>query len=179
MRTVPQDLWHKYNVSNAQGKYTWTLCRQHVRPRKNGLGGNINNLSRIQSGMQETDELHNRERVLTVFGRLRKAGGVPWSETQIKQLAGWFRTLSSRGFTDQGFITDREGVVRTFEKAYANPMTRCQYTRAFLLYLSGLTDEEYKQEYTTVSRADIASLMNDITRRAGVERRSQKKANAP
>lgn len=129
--------------------------------------------------METEVDVYDRKRIKGILGRLRKPGGLPWNDKQVEQLTTWFRTLANRGYTKSSFFSDPDNVVTTFEAAFTNPMTRCQYTRALLLYLSGLSDAEYEGEYPNIERRNIASILNDITQRAGIQRRRNKTANAP
>ncbi|KAJ3026715.1 hypothetical protein HDV00_011645 [Rhizophlyctis rosea] len=92
------------------------------------------------------DEVHledDKTRIHTIMSRARRPGGIPWSDETIGKLTTWFRTLLKRGCTSPSFLRDADSAVRTFEGKFPNPMTRCQYTRTFLTYLSALTDDEF------------------------------------
>jgi hypothetical protein len=127
-----------------------------------------------QIKMTEVPEAHDRKQIKQVLSRLRKPGGIPWSDKQLEQLTSWFRTLVIRGLTKQEFFENGQEVQRTFKESFENPMTRCQYTRAILLYLTALTDAEFSQQFPDLTRTHIADTLNEITRQAGVQRRKQK-----
>lgn len=121
----------------------------------------------------ELDERYDRERLLEVLSRLRKTGGIPLDEKKKLRVASWFRTLARRNLVECNALVDAQSVSRSYKEAFPNPMSRGQYTRAFLAYIGGLTDEEYEQEYPTIPRGELVQTMWKITLEAGKERRDK------
>ncbi|KAJ3026713.1 hypothetical protein HDV00_011643 [Rhizophlyctis rosea] len=119
----------------------------------------------------EVNPLHSRKRVSAILERVTKAGGVPLSSAKKYQYTTWFRTLATRGCATASTVSDPEVAKRAFRESFPNPGTRTHYTRAMLVYIQGLTDEEYAVEYPKTPRHELVQLVNDITREAGMERR--------
>lgn len=111
-----------------------------------------------------------KERVKEILSRVRSAGGLKPPESQIDRLASWFRTLAKRGWTGVAFLKDAEGARKSFETAWENPMTRQQYMRAFMRYLSGLNDDEYEAEFPGLDRQGLVTLIQSVTGAATKER---------
>lgn len=126
---------------------------------------------------EKMHDLYNRERILLVLSRVRKAGGVPMEEKVMQHTASWFRSLALRGFADVSMLHDADGAKSSFRRAFPNTMTRCQYTRAITAYIGGLTDDEFATEYPGTTRAAVVKLMKDIAVDAGKEKRQSKQVD--
>lgn len=114
--------------------------------------------------MESENTLHDRKRVKAVLTKARRPGGVAWSDAQTEQMTSWFRTLVMRGLTNYKLMSDGLSFKSAFEKTFPNRMTRCQYKRTYLAYLSGLTEEEFATEYPDLQRDYVVALLNDVTR---------------
>jgi hypothetical protein len=130
----------------------------------------------ISSGRPASDdELYSRERILTVLGRVRRAGGVPLEEKTMRHTACWLRGLALRGYADGALLSDGPAAMETFRESFANPTTRAQYARAIVAYIGGLTDDEFAAEYPDTTRKAIVRLMRDITAEAGKEEKTRRR----
>jgi len=87
--------------------------------------------------------------------------------------------LATRGLTKPAVLENLDSAVQGFENSVPNPVSRAQYIRALLNYLSGLTDVEFADEYPTLTRQSLTDTLKMVSRRAGEERRSKKTPNAP
>jgi len=124
----------------------------------------------------EREDLYSRQRVMTILGRVRRSGGIPLTEEKKSLLTSWFRTLAGRGFVSEDLLTDPERAKAKFKETVPNGSTRTNYTRSFLLYIDGLTDEEYQQEYKNIPRVELVKLINAMTSIAWQDRKAQKAA---
>lgn len=129
-----------------------------------------------EADFHDLDDRYNRERLLEILSRLRKTGGVPLDEKKRLRVASWFRTLIRRNLVECKALEDAHSVSCNYKTAFPNAMTRGQYTRAFLSYIGGLTDEEYQVEYPTIPRGQLVNMMSRITLEAGQELRKDKAA---
>jgi hypothetical protein len=129
----------------------------------------------MSTAVQKTvkEHLYTRDRILTVFSRVRKAGGIRLDEKVMQHTASWFRTLALRGFADAALLSDATAAKNAFKGSFPNTTTRCQYARAIVTYLGGLTDEDFAAEYPGATREEIVKLMKDIVVEAGKEKRAQ------
>jgi hypothetical protein len=121
--------------------------------------------------------MDDKERIKQVLSRVRSAGGLTAPEKQIEGLTVWFRTLVKKGYTKVSFLSDREEAGKAFVAAYPNPMTRQQYMRAFIRYLSGLHDDEYETEFPGLDRTQLVTLLQGVTSAATKERTWPKRAS--
>jgi hypothetical protein len=117
-------------------------------------------------------EIYNLKRIRSVISRVRATGGLPPPQSQVNQLSTWFRTLTTRGYITVGFLSDAERVSSRLRGDFPNAMTRSQYLRAFLRYLTGLTDSEYETEFPNLDRRELVTLLQNLTRDASKERRN-------
>ena len=117
-----------------------------------------------------SDQLYTRERVTDILKRVSLIGGVPPSSSYTEKLSTWFRGLAGKGFTSPEFLSDGDCVRRAFTEAYPNVSTRSSYVKAFLKYLSGLTEDEYKSEYPNIERGELVNLLQSIPRNPLSER---------
>lgn len=122
----------------------------------------------------EPSNLYDRKRLMSIFNRLTKAGGVPLDNSKTYQFACWFRTLVARDCVEEAHWVQGDEAKLSFKEKFPNPATRTHYTRAMLVYIQALTDKEYAAEYPNIARIDLVSRINDITRAAGLERRAKK-----
>jgi len=120
-------------------------------------------------------DLYDRQRIIEILGRLRKTGGMPLDEKKRERVASWFRTLVKRNLVECKDLEDGDAVKRTYKEMFPNAMTRGQYTRSFLSYIGGLTDEEYQKEYPTIERSRLVALFTEITVEAGADLRETRK----
>jgi hypothetical protein len=123
--------------------------------------------------------LYARQRVLEVLGRVRKTGGLPLSEAQKRQFQQWFRTIAARGHTSVDFFRNADEVSYTYRKAFPNPNSRGQYIRALMMYITGLTDNEFAAEYPGFTREGIANMMRKINAEANRERKDYHRGAHP
>jgi hypothetical protein len=133
---------------------------------------------------QQDPAPYDRERVMTVLGRVRRMGGLPLTDAQKKQFQGWFRTIAVRGHTTEDFLKDPDYVSKTYRESFPNPMSRGQFIRAFMMYVTGLTNEEFHEEYPSLTRESVTELMKKVNAEANQEVRrirypSTQKADAP
>lgn len=126
--------------------------------------------------LKGNDQLYSRQRITSILGRVRKSGGLPLTEEKKYLLTSWFRTLAARGFVAEEFFRDPERAKVTFKETVPNGSTRTNYTRSFLVYLEGLSDEEYQEEYPNIPRRELVELINEMTSSAGRDRKAQKAA---
>jgi len=115
---------------------------------------------------------YDRDRVKGVISRVRRTGGLPWGPAQIETLTSWFRTLVARGLTNEEVFAQEGVAISEFSNAFPNPVSRAQYVRAFLNYLSGLTDEEFSHEYTVMSRDELVNQLKTVSYQANAQRRA-------
>lgn len=128
--------------------------------------------------MEPDNCLYDRKRVKSIIARVRRPGGIPWGDAQVDKLTSWFRMLATRGLTEGAVLANPKVAAQKFEESFPNPVSRSQYIRAFMNYLTGLTDAEFDVEYPTVERNHLVDLLKSVTHRAGVERRIMREANA-
>lgn len=115
--------------------------------------------------LYEVNALHtDRQHVDTVLSRTRLSGGVAATDSYVRKLSTWFRTLGSRGWTSAEFMSQPELVRVIFKQEIPNSSTRSQYVKSFLKYLAGLTEEEYKTEYPNLDRRQQVTLLHSVTR---------------
>jgi hypothetical protein len=117
-------------------------------------------------------EIYNLQRIRSVISRVRATGGLPPPQAQINQLSTWFRTLTTRGYVAVDFLSNADRVNSKLKGDFPNAMTRSQYLRAFLRYLTGLTDSEYETEFPNLDRRELVTLLQDLSRDANKERRN-------
>jgi hypothetical protein len=116
------------------------------------------------------------ERLNRALQRVLTTGGLPMDDKQRKSYMGWLRTLARRGHLKESFLMDGDGVGDAFTLYFPNPVSRAQYIRAILIYLSGLTVDEWQKEYPQLySQREtlIRSLKGYIT-----SANQERKANA-
>ena len=124
----------------------------------------------VYDRQRENQDVYDRQRVLAVFDRLRKPGGLRLSDTQKNQKATWFRTLVKRGMVDSEFFSQNKDTVKqAYREAFPNGMTRAQYTRTVISYIGALSDGEYAAEYPTMPREGLVRLVTEITIDAGAD----------
>ena len=119
-------------------------------------------------------ERYSKERILTVLGRVRRAGGIPMEEKTMKHVACWLRGLGLRGLIDGKLLGDASAAKEAY-RTFENPTTRGQYARAVISYIGGLTDDEFSSEYPDIARGDVVRLMKDIITESGKEVKEKRK----
>lgn len=115
------------------------------------------------------------EHIRQVFERARTLGGIAMSAAKRRNYESWFRTLARRGVTTVEAMSDPDGIAKTFGQLFPNPMTRAQFIRSILHYLTWLTDEEYEVEYGKIDRETTVAGLKALVTQANRER----KLNAP
>ena len=126
------------------------------------------------SGKQkDLGEKYTRERVTEVIARVKRIGGLPIPPKPLYQYQSFFRTIAKRGGTSIEFLSDKDLMRRSYREQFPNPMTRSQYVRGFLMYLTGLTDKEFSEEFPGLSREDLVRRLQAIGTEANKERRTQ------
>jgi len=128
-------------------------------------------------GRNETkreDARYSKDRILEILSRVRKGGGLALTEEKKRQVTSWFRTIARRGYVTEDFMRDGQRAKTIFKEQFPGPVTRAHYTRSFMIYLEGLSDEEFMQEYPTLSRGDLAATINTISQEAWQERKAKK-----
>jgi len=120
----------------------------------------------------------DEERLDRSLRRVQTTGGLPMKEKQRKCYMGWLRTLTRRGHLQESFLLDDDAINQTFKIYFPNPVSRAQYLRAILMYLSGLTSDEWQAQYPQLvleRERVILSLKSHITS-ANKERKSNSNA---
>ena len=125
---------------------------------------------------------YDRQHVNEILSRVRGSGGLPLSEKAKEQFHVWLKTLMKRKFNTPEFLSDPDTVLDTYKSNFPNPMTRGQYVRSFLAYISGLTDEEFAVFYPNFplpeGRYTLVSTMRRITTEANSERKMMRAGQA-
>jgi hypothetical protein len=127
-----------------------------------------------KDNLRADKENYDRNHVFEVLSRVRKTGGIPLTENQKQQFQQWFRTLAVRGHTRREFLEDAEHVEKTYKEKFPNPNSRTQFIRAFMMYITGLTDDEFISEYGGLTREQIARTMRKVNTEANLERKERR-----
>jgi hypothetical protein len=117
---------------------------------------------------------YSRERVMSIIARVRRIGGLPMPSRPLDQFQSWFRTLAKRGYTQPDFLRDEELVRQTFRRDFPNTMTRSQYVRGFLMYLTGLNDDEFAVEFPGIDREELVKRLQSVGTEANKEREKER-----
>jgi len=122
------------------------------------------------------EQLYSRERVTSVIARVRRTGGLPIPARPLDQYQSWFRTLAKRGYVEPDFLRNGDRVRQQFRRDFPNSMTRAQYVRGFLMYLTGLDDAEFAAEFHDLDREGIVRRLQAVSTEANKERRTKEPA---
>jgi hypothetical protein len=128
--------------------------------------------SQETSEQRTQNDKYTKERVTEVIARVKRIGGLPIPPGPLYQFQSLFRTIAKRGGTSVEFLNNRDLMRRAYREQFPNPMTRSQYIRGFLMYLTGLTDEEFSDEFPGLSREDVVHKLQAISTEANKERRT-------